>query len=211
MTTPSPIGRYQMLGLALKTAEKIENESRHREPNLRRLVLLSNTYDVCSSQIAATPYDENADPEEQLLFLSDEDLQESSQRQSATHDDADSEEDPDEWSDDSDSELEEEEAPPEYSLYDTSPGITVSVCEYCSAEDSYDDDDGKLCAHVIAEKCEAFRLRGDKESSGCPPTFIEDLGPKEPIDITAGRCRSLGNRAKTGFSRVSNALRAIVA
>lgn len=140
--TLSSTEQQHTVGLALTTAQKIEIEAQNLEPNMRRLVLLCNTYDECTSKA-----------KEPLFWKHDRATADKSQSEvysSACSDDEDSSssEDSDEWeSDDSSSETEE---PPAYSLY-TSPKVTVSVSEHCSSDDSDDDsdndsdDDSLLC------------------------------------------------------------------
>jgi hypothetical protein len=122
--------QHHTVGLALTTSNKIEIEARNVEPNMRRLVLLCNTYDECTSKA-----------KEPLFWEHDRataDKSQSEAHSSACSDDEDSSssEYSDEWeSDDSSSETEE---PPAYSLY-TSPKVTVSVSEHCSDDDPDDD------------------------------------------------------------------------
>jgi hypothetical protein len=141
MTLPST-EQHHTVGLALTTANKIEIEARNVEPNMRRLVLLCNTYEECTLKA-----------KEPLFWEHDRATADKSQSEvcsSASSDDEDSSssEDSDEWeSDDFNSETEE---PPAYGLY-TSPKVTVSVSEHCSDDDSNDDsdddsdDDSLLC------------------------------------------------------------------
>jgi hypothetical protein len=130
--TLSSTEQHHTVGLALTTAQKIEIEARNVEPNMRRLVLLCNTYEECISKAKEPLFWEHdratADKSQSEVYSS-----------ACSHtEDSSSSEDSDEWeSDDSSSDAEE---PPAYSLY-TSPKVPVSVSEYCSTDESDDSDD----------------------------------------------------------------------
>jgi len=218
--------RYEILGLALTTARKIETEAQNVEPNLRRLVLLSNTYDEYALKAAELHHEDDC-----LLFPTEEDLAAANQSPSepyySANDDSSSSEDSDEWDSD-DSSSETEEAPPAYSLY-TSPQVTVSVSEYCSSDDS--DDGDSLCDHVVAN-FDAFGLHDAKNPSYYSTSNIRDFS-ETPIpprtqsenltapgapqatkgprgEVTVGRCRPVSSKEKSRISHLLHAFRAIV-
>lgn len=218
--------QYEILDLAFFTARKIETESRNVQPNLRRLVLLSNVYDKCASNAAEMSNHED----DCLLFPAEEDLATANQSPSESYysanDDPSLSEDSDEWdSDDSGPEM--EESPPAYSLY-TSPQVTVSVCE-CRASDDSDENDSS-CDYVVANfytfnqhdaknpSCYSTNSLRDFSESSIPSwTQSENLkGPSAPQAakdargvLTAEQCRPVSSNEKSGISRLLHALRAI--
>ncbi|SRR6266480_4479252 len=89
--------QYELLGLASTLAGKIEAEARNVEPNLRRLVLLSNTYDECTLKVAEMfPHEDDClfSPIEEGLTVVN---QSPSEPYYSADDDSSSSEDPDEW------------------------------------------------------------------------------------------------------------------
>jgi hypothetical protein len=179
-----------IIGFALTTAKKIEAEAQHREPNLRRLVLLSNTYDECASRAMGKMEHQ----EDDLLFPIDEDNDEDAANPppaSSTSDDSSSEE---EWdSDNPDCEI--EDAPPAYSLYETSSDVSISVSEYCS-DDS--DDEGLLSPEL------------DAKSSCCSSmSMIEDIS-KASQEVSVEQYRPVSSKASLG-SRTARLFRAFQA
>lgn len=186
-----------IIGLALTTAKKLEMEAQYREPNLRRLVLLSNTYDGCASKaIGDMEHRGN-----ELLFLIDEENNEDADNpppaSSSASDDSSSEE---EWdSGDSDSEI--EDTSPAYSLYETSSGVSISVSEYCSD----DSDDEFLFSPELVTK-----------SPRCSSiSMIEDVSKSDKAsqEVPVGQGRPVSSKAslKSRTARLFRAFQAAAA
>ena len=219
--------QYDFFGIALTTARKIEIEARKVEPNLLRLVLLSNMYDKCASKVAEMSNHED----DSLLFPAEEDLTTANQSPSepydSANDDPSSSEDSDEWESD-DSSSETEEAPPAYSLY-TSPQVTVSVYEYRPSDDS--DHSDSPCDKVVAN-FDAFNLHDAKNSTyyftssirdsseslippRTQPENLTSLGAPQVTKgalgtLTVGRCWPVNSKEGSRISRLLHSLRAIV-
>jgi hypothetical protein len=218
--------QYDAFGIALITARKIETEARKVEPNLLRLVLLSNMYDKCASKVAEMSNHED----DSLLFPAEEDLTTANQSPPyySANDDPSSSDDSDEWESD-DSSSETEEAPPAYSLH-ISPQATVSMYEYCPSGDSADHSDSPF--DQVVANFDAFNLHDAKNSSYYSTSSIRDFSESlipprtQPENLTSlgapqvtksawgtltvGRCWPVSSKEKSRISHLLHGFRAIV-
>jgi len=145
LTSPK---QHDILDLLLITAQKIEAEAQKVEPNLRRMVLLSNTYDKYALKVEEPLYLDDSCPP------STTDGAFAAANQPPFEWYSSSSGDPDDWDPD-DSSCSETEVPPAYSVY-TSPDVTVSISEYCSSNDSSDDSDRDLLYYNAAGDFDKF-------------------------------------------------------
>lgn len=185
----SPDNRAEVVDFALLTARKIEAESRNHPPNMRRLAMLSSTYDSCASKAAKLPLPSSSlpYPETDELFPLGEDLalpkQLSSRVTSSSAIDDSSPIDEsaignssaidgscvtdDFHSSDSsnDSNSPEDVAPPPYTLQPTSSEVIVSASGCLSRADL--DDNSTLLDHIAASfNSRDFHSAGKSRSSG---------------------------------------------
>jgi len=218
--------RYQIISdLASSVAGKIEAEARNIEPNLRRLVLLSNMYDELALKARAIQFpQDNFLPltTEQPLAITNDPESEPYFSASNTHGYSSSSEGSDEWDSD-DFSCSDTEAPPAYSMY-TSPDITVIVYE------CYDnDDDGDSLCYGLAGNFDMFSspvckvlsrdtkfasyhftsIKGDFKPSPIPPlTQVENVtahgsrqaarGPQE--EVNRRQDQSSQSRSENGIA-----------
>jgi hypothetical protein len=149
--------RYQIISdIAWNVAGKIEAEARNVEPNLRRLVLLSNMYDELALKAGAIVFPQDDflpstaekplavanDPESELYFSV-----------SSTEGYSSSSEGSDQWDSDDSGDL-DTKVSPTYSMY-TSPDVTVTVNE-CYDDDSDDDFNYNLLCYNLAGNFDKF-------------------------------------------------------
>jgi hypothetical protein len=199
--------QYQMISdLAWSAAGKIEAESRNVEPNLRRLVLLSNMYDELALKVGATPFPQQDDflpsTAEEPLAATNNSESELFSSTSSVDEYPSSSEGSDEWDSD-DSGCSDTEAPPPYSMY-TSPCVIVSVNECCDD----DSDDDPLC-HPLAEDfgsplCKVLSanhhftsIEGDFKRS--PSTEPGNVGVPEE-EVNGGHVQSWQSRSDNGIA-----------
>lgn len=206
--------QYELLSLASTTARKIEAEARNVQPNLRRLTLLSNTYDECTSKAAELLHNGG-----NLVVV----------KQSPSELNYSTSEDVDEWDPD-DSSLEIEEELPEYSLH-TSPQVTVSICEYFPEDDDSDDRDSS-CSYVIANSdvldiknpgSNSTSITRASSNSQIPPR-IQSEHPTAPygsdtvrvakgpqVETIIERCQPVSSKRMSSNSRLFHSIEAIIA
>ena len=65
--TFASLKQYELLGLALITVQKSETEARNVEPDLRCMVLLSNTYDWPALKLGEAPFVEDGSTSERVI------------------------------------------------------------------------------------------------------------------------------------------------
>jgi hypothetical protein len=176
-----PVNGDEVIEFALTTARKIETEARKNPQDLRRLVLLSNTYDACASRVAKTPLPSLPYSESNELFPLDEDLVPAKQPllevpsfsaidgTSAIDDSFSSSDSSDESDSDSDS---EEEAPPPYTSQPDPSEVIIIASEYWSRPDP---DDNSTLLHHLAVRFDTFDSHNTEKSNSSGPKFIEDV------------------------------------
>lgn len=166
-----PLNRAEIIDFALLTAQKIEAEARNNPPNLRRLALLANMYDSCASKAADMPSPSLPCPENDELFLLDEDLtvteQPPAEVPSVIEDSSSSDE-----SDDSDSEADAEEALPPYTSHPTPSEVIISDSDYWSKSDV---EDNSTLLDFLTAAFVSPDFHDTEKSNSKPSRFIEHV------------------------------------
>ena len=149
--------RYQIISdIAWNVAGKIEAEARNVEPNLRRLVLLSNMYDELALKAGAIVFPQDdflPSTAEKPLAVANDSESELYFSVSSTEGYSSSSEGSDQWDSDDSGDL-DTKVSPTYSMY-TSTDVTVTVNE-CYDDDSDDDFNYNLLCYNLAGNFDKF-------------------------------------------------------
>lgn len=175
-----PVNGDEVIEFALTTARKIKTEAQKNPQDLRRLALLSNTYDACTSKAAKMPLPSLPYPENYELFPLDEDLVPAKQPPSevssfsaidgtSAPEDSSSSNSSDDSDSDSDS---EEEAPPPYTSQPDPSEAIVSASEYWSRPDP---DDNSTLLHHLAVKFDTLDSYNTEKLNSSGSKFIEHV------------------------------------